>query len=88
MRRCSMGSPRPCVLEGGREAFRSLPPVAAGALERCRRRGRRARLESQGVSGGTDISFLSGLRVPCAILLALFLGLLVLIGSCIVSNWS
>lgn len=45
-------------------------------------------LESPGVSGGTDISFLSGLRVPCAIILALFLGLLVLIGSCIVSNWT
>lgn len=39
------------------------------------------------MGGGSDISFLSNLRIPCAIILALFFGLLVLIGSCILSRW-
>jgi hypothetical protein len=36
------------------------------------------------VSGGTDISFLSGLRIPCAILLGTFVVLMLVgIGSCV-----
>lgn len=36
------------------------------------------------MSGGTDISFLRNLRVPCAIVLAIFVTLMVLaVGSCV-----
>ena len=38
------------------------------------------------MGGGSDISFLRNLRLPCALLVVVFLASLVVIGSCVAAQ--